>query len=703
MITPAIRLPKGIYHVEAFYNEHGIAKAALVYDVTNPAKGRELVDDNEFDLDSKSDSLSYRVRLRDDSPIRFRLRLTGDAVEGDYVQLLRVRIISSRLTYGYRLFCLMFLLLSIDFLVWGYLRYYRKWEPEEKVIFPVLVIAAFFAGLPLYRNGLPYGNDLAFHLNRIEGLRQGLLAGQFPVRIQPGWLDGYGYASSVFYGDIFLYIPAILSMIGFTLQDAYKCYVVIINVASILISFYAFGRISRNRAAACAASVLYICSIGRLEVIYSAVAGGYSAMMFYPLIVAGFWLLVTADEQRGREYKKVWMLLTIGFTGLLMTHMISCLMVLAYAILFCLVMARRIWKKGAFWELAKAAGVAVLLNLWFLVPFLQYMLGEKLRINSGLSQSADIADYPAAMAAYTKSGINFYTLFTDTDSIGYALLGVLLLFLITMPLHNKKSRLAKQGRVLLAFCICSLWVCSVFFPATGLARIHSVFYKYFITIQYQSRFMSVAIVLISCLGAVFLAMNIWGKKVSYFIAAVLCCMAMYQDIGYFETISPDVIYIDSTEISSCEVGHGEYLPVITNIENLEKEVEAEDGIQITAVKREYLTYDISAVNVSDREQKLLLPVLYYSGYRTCDRQNGERLETVAGDNGRVMITIPAGYQGSFRMAFHVPWYWRVSEGISFMTLLFMVVFYWGIPAPHFLRRRQEAGGQTAGRAHPAAP
>lgn len=672
VVTPAVRLQKGIYYVEAFGERHGIARAALVYDIADPAKGRELVDDNEFDPDFAGDGFVYRVRLRDDSPIRFRLRLTGDATDGDYVLLSQVRMVSSKLTYIFRLFCLVFLFLAADFLLWGYFRHYRHWEPEQKIVFSVLVTAAFLTGLPFYQNGLPYGNDLAFHLNRIEGLRQGMLAGQFPVRIQPGWLDGYGYASSVFYGDIFLYIPAFLYMAGFALQDAYKCYVFIINAGSVLLSFYAFHRISGSRMAACSAAVLYTCSIGRLQMIYSAVAGGYSAMMFYPLIVAGFYLLVT-QEERSIEYDKIWMLLTFGFSGLLMTHMISCLMVGAYAVLFCLVMVRKIFRGRAFSELLKAAGAAILLNLWFLVPFMQYMLNEKLRINSSLGRNMEIADYPAALAAFTKSGKNFYTFFTDADCIGYALAGVLLLFLITMPLQDQSGRLARRGRVVLAFAVFSLWVCSEFFPATGLARLHSAFYKYFMTVQYQSRFVSVAIVLLSCLCAVFLGMNIRGQRASYKIAAALCCISLYQAFGYFETVCPDLVYIDAAEVSSYEIGHGEYLPLITDTGNLAKEVEAEEAVQITKTKKRYLTYEVSAVNTSDAEQWVLLPVLYYGGYRTCDSRTGDRLETAAGDNGRVRVVIPAGYQGTFRMAFHEPWYWRLSELISCMTL-FLILF-----------------------------
>ena len=73
---------------------------------------------------------------------------------------------------------------------------------------------------------------------------------QFPVRIQPGWLDGYGYVVSVFYGDIFMYFPAFLRVVGFSLEEAYKTYLGIVNIATVFISFYAFKKITRDDVAA---------------------------------------------------------------------------------------------------------------------------------------------------------------------------------------------------------------------------------------------------------------------------------------------------------------------------------------------------------------------------------------------------------------------------------------------------------------------
>mgnify|MGYP001132233632 FL=1 len=111
--------------------------------------------------------------------------------------------------------------------------------------------------------------DLVFHLQRIEGLYRGLLAGQFPVKIQPEWLNGYGYASSVFYGDIFLYFPAVLRIVGFTLQDAYKCYSEVVHIANVFISFYAFKKIAKNDVAAMVGSVLYVGSTANLSLLYT--------------------------------------------------------------------------------------------------------------------------------------------------------------------------------------------------------------------------------------------------------------------------------------------------------------------------------------------------------------------------------------------------------------------------------------------------
>ena len=77
--------------------------------------------------------------------------------------------------------------------------------------------------VPLLMNsGGAQGADWRFHLSRIEGIAQALREGQFPVRVYSQAKDGYGYAPSLFYGELFLYFPAVLRLLGMSVQGAYR-------------------------------------------------------------------------------------------------------------------------------------------------------------------------------------------------------------------------------------------------------------------------------------------------------------------------------------------------------------------------------------------------------------------------------------------------------------------------------------------------
>lgn len=172
VVTPAFQVPKGVYYIEASYTGRGIVKAGLIYE--EPRDQKELVDDYEFILNPEKQVMSYRVRVHDDSKLRFRLRLTGDAVDGDYIQLCQVRIVPSRMGCLYYIFWPVFFFLFANLILWGYVRYYARWEPERKAVFGVLTFTAFFTGLPFFQRGLDWGPDLTFHLSRFEGIYRGL-------------------------------------------------------------------------------------------------------------------------------------------------------------------------------------------------------------------------------------------------------------------------------------------------------------------------------------------------------------------------------------------------------------------------------------------------------------------------------------------------------------------------------------------------
>ena len=103
---------------------------------------------------------------------------------------------------------------------------------------------------------------------RIEAIATELKNGVFPVRIGSVWLEQYGYAASVYYGDILLYFPVLLRVLGFGVTASYKAYVVFINAGTAVIGYYSFKGIFGDRRCDLILSLAYSTASYRLTNIY---------------------------------------------------------------------------------------------------------------------------------------------------------------------------------------------------------------------------------------------------------------------------------------------------------------------------------------------------------------------------------------------------------------------------------------------------
>ena len=90
---------------------------------------------------------------------------------------------------------------------------------------------------PLFTDYLTQGHDMNFQLYRIEGIKDGLLSGQFPVRIHPTHANGYGYATPVLYPELFLYIPAVFRLMGMSVVGSFQLFLLLINTATAFIMY----------------------------------------------------------------------------------------------------------------------------------------------------------------------------------------------------------------------------------------------------------------------------------------------------------------------------------------------------------------------------------------------------------------------------------------------------------------------------------
>ena len=159
------------------------------------------------------------------------------------------------------------------------------------------------------------------------------------------------------------------------------------------------------------------------------------------------------------------------------------------------------------------------------------------------------------------------------------------------------------------------------------------------------------------------------------LAGALCAVTLLQGMLMFESYTADKQILEPVDFgtSLLTIGNGEYVPEGTDLTSLSGDMWYEESaLEIGNVENRYLTYKITVANPSETEQKIALPMLYYEGYTSRDIRSGEELETEAGPNSRVTVTVPEGYEGTLRVRFEEFWYWRAAEAISLATLLAVI-------------------------------
>lgn len=568
-------------------------------------------------------------------------------------------------------------------------------DASEKTVLFFMALLVVLSSAPILSFYLGRGGDLEFHLCRIEAIRQAILAGQFPVRLPGYWNDGYGYASSVLYGEIFLYFPAALRIIGFSPQSAYKMYLLAVNICTCLSAYYCLKKICGERLSAFMGTSVYMLAPYRLSTLYlRAAVGEYTAMVFLPVVIYGLYLIYIQDKNR----RYGWLWLAFGFSGLIQCHVISTFITGVFTALVCLIEIKKTLQKGVLLQYVKAAACTVLVNLWFLLPFLDYMrfdynvseLGVHSRgrfVSHATFLSQLVSFFPKGEGASIVTGKLW-----ETDSgieMSYTLGGGMMLALVLYVVYcfyygreRGKTAVCKMADIQIGFCILSLFMTTTWFPWDFLQQRTDTIAWITGSIQFPWRFLVVS----SVTGAFVSALLIcemrrrlkkelfYGAVASVGILTVLSANYFLQD---YEKKS-EVEYFTANDIESGWLGCAEYLPLGMDETTLDGDrLQVGGGLVIQEYVRKEGTVEVACENAGEEESYIDVPILYYKGYAAREAGTGGRLMVVPADNKRVRVIIPAGYQGSFEVKFESPWYWRASEFISLITAMALAFYVIG--------------------------
>lgn len=551
-----------------------------------------------------------------------------------------------------------------------------KWikKRENQIFFWVAAVALFVAVSPLLSKYCLLGHDSEYHMLRIEALKQQIEMGKPFLRVNPTYFGGAGYASSLFYPDLLLFIPAILRVVGFSIKTSYHLFMMFCIALGYGVSYACGKHITKNRYIGMLFAVIYTLASYHLDdIIVRAAAGEYVAFIFIPIAIYGIYNLCF------EEMDKPW-ILGLGMGMLLLTHTLSFILCVFMAMLMLIFNFEVFLRKPKLLlKICLTAIITMAVTAFYWIPVLEQFLSETFYVSKPWIE-------PAQSAVKVESIFSFTF---PTLGVGLAILLVPRVILF----RNDDDKIMKFSDQCLTSGLVFAFLASDIIPWNKIGRFVSV-------VQFPWRLYTVSTVLIAFSAAVIVyrlagalcigpsdtpkefdvenivtqddnLVNKYGVMLAL-VLSVMTISAIYgyslQEREYFD-FSND--YYDYKEYTANVIA-GEWLPMTVD-EPLELLIQSEhvvdnNGNEVSFVRNR----NAVIVNTESDMEYIDVPFVYYKGYRA----KGESGQTYRidgqGKNGLARVylygnidTVKVSYAGTTLQ--------RISDIISFISIAVLVI------------------------------
>jgi len=68
------------------------------------------------------------------------------------------------------------------------------------------------------------------------------------------------------------------------------------------------------------------------------------------------------------------------------------------------------------------------------------------------------------------------------------------------------------------------------------------------------------------------------------------------------------------------------------------------------------------------------PLFQYDYYHCIDEDTKQEFSITRGENNKIRVVLPEDYQGTLKVYFKEPWYWRLAETISVVALIAYICY-----------------------------
>ena len=526
----------------------------------------------------------------------------------------------------------------------------------------VLAVAVLIASTPCLKENLNVGDDMPFHLERLGNLTNGLRSGQFPVRLGAYMNRGFGAVTSVYYPELFLYLPAGMILLGTSIQYAMQVFLAGINVLTAASMFICARRLLKNDGCGYIASVLYTLATYRLTDLYTRSAIGEAlAMAFMPLFVLMLWEVCMGDKRK-------WPGLALAAAAIYQSHMISTLLIAATALVFGLALLPKLIREKRLGSVMLAVFCCAGLCAFSLVPLITY---NRSGVTAGMMVrwNAYNTITPAQLLFSTTSGLN-ETIHDESLKNRALEIGAPLL-LAALAAVFSTMRAPKRGKMEKAMLTCVALGSGFALATTSMfpwERVDVLTRSLTGYIQFPWRLLLMTTFFFSLAGGYGLQKLGEGNDDLKLFAVMGLCMVVSMPLLTLETKKND--YVPYSRVSEQNLAYQDYTlegtyPNKTNDRTVHVQGEADVGEPHRAGTTFWL--DVQARTAAT----ISVPLYAFDGYEA--EIDGQKLTLERGEDSRLAIRIPAGTEGRICIRFVGRAIWRAADAVSLLTLLGLLI------------------------------
>ncbi len=564
---------------------------------------------------------------------------------------------------------------------------------KQQVVFWTLTGGVLLACFPYLTDYVIRGDDGMFHLSRIaylaDALREG---GRFPVRVQGTWNMEHGYPVSLFYGDLFLYIPAMLRLIGFSVMTAYKIFIFLVTAATAAISYFCFKKCAKDAYGALFGSMIYLLAPYRLYNVFSRAAmGEFLAMTFLPLVCCGVYLLYTGDVE-AKEYKSYKWYVVWGMSALLQSHLISTEMTAFLMAVLGIVFWKRTFRRQTVRQFAEAVGIALLINAWFWLPLFYMMTCDGYHMEGLVSSDVQFSGLTLRNFFYWLPHSNYPKEYGISVWVGAVIMLLIPCCILWRYRHGKKDMIC---RVLLVLAMAGLVMSTTYFPWNAVMKLPGIGFVA-ASLQFPWRWL-VMVNLFSALLAAFFFPQVFREggryaKTAMGVLAVMTVFSAVYHMNYLVFEAEPMFLWNEENMGTGNVSSGEYLLMETELSDLKYHGPlADEGLLWRDYEKTGTNVNVVLENTTEEVRYFEIPLTGYKGYAVVAQDTGRELPCIArerGAHGDLRLEVPAGYEGSVRVSyrgFAVFWAAELASLLGLWTLA-------GVGFYRYRKRRLGDGG-----------